>query len=260
MNGIGQFSLVEITLLRRFNLSLELKRNKMTNQTNNKFDDELLLKNLLDQNINHEILKSQSSNLSKKAEWINNTYFANLAQEKASSLSQLHNATNWGVTLITAALVAVISRQAFPDAISFYTLLLTFLIGVHFFTRTIKGYINVIRFSFLQRIIVDSTLMGELKNKNSELEEAIIKYHIEWLLPLRKIDVIIKGLLELGYGYILGIVILLLIYTTTVVSIDRNEWIILGISLFLVLVEIALLFRSPYMRRSAPNEKARRQR
>jgi hypothetical protein len=194
--------------------------------------------------------------------WIIDSYFPSLSQEKAAALEQLHSPTNWGLTLTTSALLLVITRQAFPDSISLYILLVILLMGTHFFTRTVKGYINLLRFTFLQRAIAEAmirdTTSGCVEHEHvSGLINLIDQYHVRWLLPLRRIEVFTKGLFELGYGYILGSVIVTLAYTVASVSMSRNEWVIAGVVLAAIVGEISLLLRSSYMRTVAPNERAR---
>lgn len=194
--------------------------------------------------------------------WIIDSYFPTLSQEKAAALEQLHSPTNWGLTLTTSALLLVITRQGFPDSISLYILLIILLMGTHFFIRTVKGYINLLRFTFLQRAIAEAIIRditaGSVKHEHvSGLINLIDQYHLKWLLPLPRIEVFKKGLFELGYGYILGLAIVTLAYTVASISMTRNEWVIAGVVLAAIAVEISLLLRSSYMRTVAPNERAR---
>jgi len=192
--------------------------------------------------------------------WVMNVYLPMLGQEKASALDQLHNATNWGLTLTTTAFLLAVSKQGFPDLVSLYILIVALLMCVHFYTRTLKGYINVVRWALLQRVIVEKRLQKNTigsEDVASDLAILIDNYHVKWRLPLRRSDVFIKGLFELGYGYILGITLATTIYTVTRVAMGFAEWVGVLIALATISFELVLLRRSPYMQMSAPNENAR---
>lgn len=200
--------------------------------------------------------------VSMSENWLSDVYFPSLSQEKAAALDQLHNATNWGLTLATTALVIVLSREQFPDMFSLYTLLITFIIANHFFTRTLKGYINVIRWSLIQREIMTLHLQSEVIDKavaENQLKELINKYHIKWHLPLKRRDVFIKGLFELGYGYILVGILGVTIYVINTISIQTFDLVFIVISVVIAIFEHFLLIRSPYMRNILINESARNQ-
>jgi hypothetical protein len=193
--------------------------------------------------------------------WIVNVYFPALSQEKASALDQLHNATNWGLTLVTTAFLLAVTKQGFPDTLSLLILLIALLMGFHFFTRTLKGYINVIRWALLQRDITEDQLRQNSTNQNEVVENIvnlIKKYHVNWWLPLRRRDVIIKGLFELGYGYILSIILATIIYVFFSMPMKLVDWIGSLVGLFTIGFELILFLRSPYMKTVVPHDNARK--
>ena len=196
-------------------------------------------------------------------EWILTDYYSTLTGEVSHALDQLHNATNWGLTLITGGLIAVISRSHFPDATSLYTLLILLVVTTHFSFRGMKGYINVIRFGLLQRRIAASAITPTRQASDcsaSTLEELIRKYHVDWNLPLKRRDVYLKGILELGYGYMIIIITGLAIYAGVSISWRAIDWLAMALTLMLLVLEITIFARSPYMRNPLPTDDARIQR
>jgi hypothetical protein len=192
--------------------------------------------------------------------WIINVYFPTLSQEKASALDQLHNATNWGLTLATTAFFLAVTKQGFPDTLSLYILLVALLMGFHFFTRTLKGYINVIRWALLQRVIVEKQSQKNSASsykEDNDIKNLINQYHVKWLLPLRRSDVIVKGLFELGYGYILIIILATIIYSVINMCIGRSDWIGLAVGSSTIGIELFLFLHSPYMKKAKPHDNAR---
>jgi hypothetical protein len=190
-------------------------------------------------------------------------YFPTMSVEVSNALGQLHSAMNWGLTLLSASLVAVLSRQRFPDEVSLYVLLVTVVVGFHFATRTMKGYINVVRYGLLQRSISDRMLgssNGLSDDAFGELRSLVVNYHIEWRLPLKKRDVYRKGVFELGYGYLLATVIGLAVYVLFHIQPGWRDWAAVGASVLLLLLEVYIFVRSPYMRKPFPNIAARSQR
>lgn len=195
--------------------------------------------------------------------WILTDYYSTLTGEVSHALDQLHNATNWGLTLITAGLIAVISRPHFPDTASLSMLLILLVVSVHFSFRGMKGYINVIRFGFLQRSIAAAAVTPAQQAagpSTSTLQELIQKYHVNWNLPLKRRDVYLKGILELGYGYMIIIITGLTIYAAVSVSWRLIDSLAVVLTSILLTLEITIFARSPYMRSPLPSAEARTQR
>lgn len=188
--------------------------------------------------------------------WLTTVYFSTLSQEKASALDQLHNATNWGLTLVSTAYLLAITKQDFPDTLSLYILLVTLLMGFHFFTRTLKGYINVIRWALLQRVVLEKQLHQNSLSLDN-IANLIELYHIKWSLPLRRSDVIIKGLFDLGFGYILSIGLGTIIYACFNMCMIWVDWVGILVALLTIGLELILFFRSPYMKIEIPHDDAR---
>lgn len=159
----------------------------------------------------------------KLGDWISDIYLPTLSEEITHALDQLHNATNWGLTLVTAGLLAVIARDGFPDDISVYGLSVLLVLCGHFSVRGMKGYINVIRFSLIQKLALSYRLAA--KGAGPELlalEHAIRAYHVSWYLPITRRTVYWKGSTELGFGYILVLLVGLLGFS--VLSVPTRPW------------------------------------
>ena len=192
-------------------------------------------------------------------DWILTDYYGTLTGEVSHALDQLHNATNWGLTLIVGGLIAIISRSGFPNSASLYMLFILLVVTTHFSVRGMKGYINVIRFGMLQRSIAAAALDSPFASTSalSQLKNLIRFYHVEWQLPLTRRDVYLKGALELGFGYMIVIIGGLAAFTAFSISWRYVDWTALGITLALLCTEITMFTRSPYMNNSLPDQNAR---
>jgi hypothetical protein len=200
--------------------------------------------------------------------WMTDTYFPTLAGHQSAALDMLHSATTWGLTLITSALLLVISQDFFPSERAVFMLLATFLASVHFMVRAMKGYINVMRWLVIRSAIMRLALPNELKGSFRSWSEgrhddrvvsassAIFHYDYEWRLPLRRRDVFVKGFFELGFGYLIVANIAAVIYT--LVAVGADFWLIAATiaGAALSFAEIGQFLASPYMRR-LPDQHAR---
>lgn len=195
-------------------------------------------------------------------EWIANTYFATLSEEISHALDQLHQATNWGVTLVTGALIAILARAEFPDFPSLLALLGLAALNAHFMNRALRGYINVVRFGLLQKLILSEMQPGPGALKtNKEIWAAIAAYHISWRSPLNRRHVYWKGLAELGFGYLFIILGALVVVCLDARVIHQpSSWVWIGVAVLLLVLEIGTFSRSPYLRTVEVNSIARQQR
>lgn len=198
--------------------------------------------------------------------WIATTYYSSLSEEKQTSIQELQNGTNWSVTLITAGLLLVITSNLFPSFTSLIVLCFVWVVSIHLLNRTLKGYINVVRWSLLQRTITQLKLGGSTSSDRTESENwerafhIIEKYHLNWCLPLKRRDVIYKGLFELGYGYILVSIVAGIIFNTIAIGLSLYATLLIALTILISLVEIVIFLRSPYLRNVEFSENARRQR
>lgn len=181
--------------------------------------------------------------------WLGNGYFQGLSTEKQSSLEQLHQATNWGLTIITTAVLVTIVRGSFPDHASVVLLSITLVAGWHYFVRALKGYINVMRYLLVQSGVIDYKL------GNLPLEEAqsrVETYHRDWKLPIGRGEVFLKGIVELGFGYLLIVNLAALIYAMIQLPHPGATLLVVAAAGVAIVVETVIFVRSPYMR-SAPH-------
>lgn len=182
-------------------------------------------------------------------DWLGNGYFQGLSTEKQSSLEQLHQATNWGLTIITTAVLVAIVRNSFPDHASVVLLSITLVAGWHYCVRALKGYINVMRYLLVQSGVIDYKL------GNLPLEQATLRietYHRDWRLPISRGEVFLKGIVELGFGYLLIVNLAALAYAFVQLP-HPGSTILVGIAAAAAIaMETVIFLRSPYMR-AAPH-------
>jgi hypothetical protein len=183
-------------------------------------------------------------------------YFESLATEKATSVNELQNPTSWGLTTVTAGTLFFVGRSEFPDQISLLGLLVLAVLATHFTTRAMKGYINVVRWSLLQRLFLRSHL--EPAFHQDEVKRAVFSYHVMWSLPLRGRDIVWKAVFELGFGYIFALLIGAISYSVAVLPVRWYDWALLVATVALIAFELAVFIRSPYMRARDPDADARR--
>ncbi|GAA3742121.1 hypothetical protein GCM10022225_27140 [Plantactinospora mayteni] len=185
-----------------------------------------------------------------------NSYLESLAAEKAGSLAELQNATTWGLTIITTGALFILGRSNFPDFFSLLGLLALIVLGTHFTTRAAKGYINVARWSLIQRTLL--TALADGRGDFADFEHALRTYHLSWALPLRRRDIAWKSLVELGFGYIFIGLIGSIIYCMTALRPAAVNYIALVAAALFSSFDVYVFMRSPYMRQRVPHPNARR--
>lgn len=192
-------------------------------------------------------------------DWIGEHYYPTLCEEVSHALEQLHQATSWGVTIVTAGLIAVVSRREFPDLLSILMILGLAILNAHFMNRSLRGYLNVMRFGLIQKVILKER--SEATGSTSESWHAIRTYHIKWYSPLTRRAVVWKGLSDLGFGYVFAGLAGALVFCLGATEISRISAVTVSIFATVVLVvEIWSFLRSPYMRNVAHSEVAHGQR
>jgi hypothetical protein len=131
-------------------------------------------------------------------------------QQTESGLTRIETANNWTLTVTLGTIIAVTGSNNFPDSRSLVILLGTLGLVVHFMIRSAKGYINTLRFGMISKTALIS--LSEDKDHN-DLMDQVVRYAVEWRLPLTKGRVWLKVLTEFGYGYVISILITLATYS-----------------------------------------------
>ncbi|MEV4119569.1 hypothetical protein [Micromonospora sp. NPDC049645] len=201
-------------------------------------------------------LRTQRAARVPRYEDIEANYLESLTAEKSASLTELQNATTWGLTIITTGALFIVGRATFPDYLSLLGLLVLMVLATHFTTRTAKGYINVVRWSLIQRMLI-SGFLDEVPDIEGR-RQVIRAYHLDWALPVRRRDVVWKSLVELGYGYIFVLLVGAVVYCLTELPLALHHYLALAVALGMILFDLVVFSRSPYMRRPVPHSDARR--
>ncbi len=183
-------------------------------------------------------------------EWLKTTYFQYLVAQTSTSMNYLHTTISWTTTLLPVGVALIVASESFPDPFSLIGLLFIFIIMNHLAVRTAKAYLNVMRYSTLQKQILKLTLESGEESDWQNLKKKILQYDFEWISPLPLGDLIYKVFMELGFVHYYLIIILLLLYTLFNIEWDPNLLGVALLGLFFTVTEFWLgLKRSVYLRK-----------
>jgi len=199
--------------------------------------------------------------MSDRERWIKETYLLHLGDLFGINMTYLHSTVGWAMTLLLGGVVYVASRPEFPDRMGFSVLLLLLVVLAHFAVRTTKAYLNVIRWSTLGKHIVRGVLADGEHSGWVDIQAKIVAYHCDWASPLSYRDIAYKLVFELGFGYFLLAILLLLIYAAINIGLDLLLTCASLLTLVAVVAEVWIgLLRSGYLRSLRPDWLARRDR
>ncbi|MBI1731055.1 hypothetical protein HYR53_10650 [Candidatus Acetothermia bacterium] len=183
-------------------------------------------------------------------EWLQTTYYSYLGNQINTSMTYLHSTVNWANTLLSLGMALVVSSTTFPDPFGLIGLLFIFTIMNHFAIRTAKAYLNVIRFSTLQKHILKLSVEEDPEADWSGIKEKAMQYDYDWTSPLTMRDLLYKVVMELGFMYYYLIIVILLIYSYIYVEVSPELLGVTGIAAILSFLELWFgLKRSLYMRK-----------
>jgi hypothetical protein len=192
--------------------------------------------------------------------WGKTTYLAHLATLLDANMAYLHTTLNWAITILLGGVVFLASRSSFPDLISYDGALIMLVVLAHFAVRTSKAYLNVMRWSSIEKHILQATINNADEDWDI-IKSNIIEYHCNWTSPLALKDVIWKVMFELGFFYLVSITILLIGYTLYHVQISYLTISHLAVAILFIIIEVWFgLLRSSYMRQVNPDPIAHSQR
>jgi hypothetical protein len=193
--------------------------------------------------------KSHEYDEHEKNSWLKSVYMPQLASLLDSNMSYLHTTLNWAVTVLLGGIVFVATRPTFPDGLGLVGLEILFVVLGHFAVRTAKAYLNVIRWSSLEKHILGAIINDADQAGWKTIKGKILSYHYEWKSPLTARDIAQKVLLELGFFYFFAVVLALIIYAAHSVGIGVEVVISFIVTSALFVLEISIgLLRSNYMR------------
>ncbi|CCD94417.1 membrane hypothetical protein [Bradyrhizobium sp. ORS 375] len=113
------------------------------------------------------------------------------------SMNYLHNTINWSITVFAGGVGAIVINEKFPNINTEILTSILLLTLAHLFIRTSKAYLNVMRFTSLDKLIIRNTSLGHPEQCFS----AIDRYYLNWASPLPVHTVVVKVLFELGFFY-----------------------------------------------------------
>lgn len=197
-------------------------------------------------------------NTNEKINWLHTTYFEHLASLIDTNMTYMHTTITWTVTLTLGVIAVVLARPSFPDDISFIMILILLVMLGHFIVRTGKAYLNIMRWSTLEKYILKASL-----DQADETDYAVIFHHIEdyhysWKSPISIKDLTYKLLFELGFAYFGILSIGLLAFIAYKVGVDEWMLIEIAVTIGLITFEIWVGFRSSYLKNVTVDPLARK--
>lgn len=176
-------------------------------------------------------------------------------------MSYLHTTLNWAVTLMVGGIVVITTRPSFPDHLSLIALLIILVMLAHFAVRTCKAYLNIIRWTTLEKHILNASLADDPDEEYREIADLIDEYHFSWKSPLGYWDLAYKLLFELGFFYFFAVTLTLLGYTIVAMGFSSLVLVEVIVSFGLVVLEIWMgLVKSSYLREVVVDPIARKHR
>jgi hypothetical protein len=133
---------------------------------------------------------------------------SSLSSQISVAMTYLHNTTNWSLTIFAAGVGASVVQGRFPSDHSHIIISIILVVLAHFFVRTCKAYINVMRFTSLDKLML-ANISTEEPARSYDL---IDRYYIQWVCPISIKIILVKTLFELGFAYMWGVLLSLSIY------------------------------------------------
>jgi hypothetical protein len=182
------------------------------------------------------------------------SFYRTIAQSVDINMTYLNQTVNWSITIFAGALGAAIVQEKFPNFNTQILLAILLVVISHFFVRCSKAYINVMRYTSLDRYIIAAMALSDYEVAFG----AIVKYHVQWVSPLAARTVLYKAFVEFGFIYMWLVVAGLYAYAL------YEAWSISALVLVIIAhvlmgIEIYIgLIRSPYLAKVEPMEVAER--
>lgn len=173
------------------------------------------------------------------------TIFANaVASQISTSMTYLHSTVTWAVTIFAGGIGAIIINDKFPNGNSQLLLVVLFVVLAHLFVRTAKAYLNVMRFTALDKYLLTHVAKGDYKSGFAMIQT----YYVNWTSPLSGTTVIAKTLFELGFFYIWTAIVGVFIYTAYLHPTRLTILMLVAHAAAAIELYFALL-KSPYLKR-----------
>ncbi len=181
--------------------------------------------------------------------WVRTVYFDSLTDSISRSLTYLHTTINWALTASTAAIGIIFAQQLINKSSGIIILILVAILITHFFSRSCKTYINVMRYSGIQKHIEHFIIKDQSRFEYERILKIIYELDVLWYCPIKPRTIIYKVSVEFGYLYVYLIIYTTIIYALSVTNTGNWAHILVIFGTIFCIFEIYVnLFRSPYLR------------
>jgi predicted branched-subunit amino acid permease len=174
-------------------------------------------------------------------------FASGLSTQISTSMTYLHTTITWAITVFVGVVGAIVISDSFPNGNLQLLLTVLFLVLAHLFIRTAKAYLNVMRFTALEKLLLQNLERGDYET----CSRAIDTYYIRWVSPLPAWTVLWKTLLELGFAYMYAVIMGLFIYAS-ISNPTRIIWLMAGAHCVVGFELYFGLLRSSYLRKVEP--------
>lgn len=184
-------------------------------------------------------------------------YFSALASDRNVAMAYLHQSNTWQITIFSGALFSCFVQDSFPSVVTLLIASVALVSTANFLTRSAKAYLNIVRWSTIERAILHLMTCDDVNETEILTEkawEAVEIYHINWSSPLNRRDVLVKVMFE--FGYFFQIAALLFVMSASLL----NGCDIVGISIFVGMIFLSMaeiffgFWRSPYFAKIQSDE------
>lgn len=181
------------------------------------------------------------------AQWCRTDYFRQLTEATTRSLNYLHSSINWSLTLVTAGVAFQASaRSEFLDRNIVYILPAFIIIITHFFVRSAKGYINIMRYSTIQKMIISYTTYSSFRI--DEIRDCVETLDAQWASPIRMGTILYKLMFEFGFLYFYAFIVMFSAIMHPAIDLSCANIVVLTAGVVFAVLEVYFgLYRSPYL-------------
>jgi hypothetical protein len=189
-----------------------------------------------------------------KREWLEK-FYSECGRETTLAYNVLNHSNNWGVTLITGIVAAVIIGSiniennilsfSYPNFYLWIFVIIGWIIMLRFFARSALGLINLYRWNELSKAVASVLSLSEKNPLYPIFERNCIRtidaYYFQWRSPV-KIGKLLLRNMKLMYTWPFVFIFALIVWG--VISLERSTYFYMGLGIFFIatIIEIWWLY------------------